>query len=168
MRSIFSSAKYQFVIAVLLVILFMIFGWLFGIRPETADRSGFGDVLRAFAREPQIRFIVVMILIDLLTGVIAALRMTIFDAARLAQFLSTNVIPYVFGYLIFWFVVFNGLTDVLSLQIASMLSNVGFAAVMTALTMSIVNNAMRASMGSTRPADIDEMNATAPQAPAQG
>lgn len=165
MRAYLSNTKYQFVIAVMLLIIFMVFGWIYAIRADTADRSGFGDVLRAFAREPQFRLIIVFILIDLLTGVIAALRMGIFDAARIAQFLTTNVIPYVFGFLIFWFVVVNGLADLLSLQFAAMLANVGFGAVATALTMSIVNNAARASMGSTRPSELDDMT---PTAPAQG
>jgi hypothetical protein len=156
MPSILTNTRYQAFATVALVIGFMLAGLWFGIRPDAADKGTFGDVLKAFARETQTKTIVTFILIDVVTGVIAALRVGTFDGQRFAAFMSSNVLPYLFGYMLFWFVSYFGLTDVLTPEIAATLSNFGFGAVMSALSMSVVDNLTRARAGSTPPADIHE------------
>ena len=70
--------------------------------------------LVAFATDPRTILIAVFILLDLGTGIMAALRTGTFDWALLAQFYRTNVLPYLLGY---------GLLYVLSGTIAALLQN---------------------------------------------
>jgi hypothetical protein len=159
MPSILTNTRYQAFATAGLVIGFMLAGLWFGIRPNAADAGTFGDVLKAFARETQTKTIVTFILIDVVTGVIAALRVGTFDGQRFAAFMGSNVLPYLFGYMLFWFVSYFGLTDVLTPELAATLSNFGFGAVMSSLAMSIVDNTTRARVGSTPPADVHEFTA---------
>lgn len=155
MPSIITNTRYQAYATGTLVIIFMIVGLYFGVVPNAAKAGTFGDVLRAFAREPQTQSIVVMILIDVVTGTIAALRVGTFDGQKFAAFLGSNVLPYVLGYMLFWFLSYFGLSGLLSPPVAAIVANFGYAGVMSTLTMSIVDNSARASRGSVPPHDVD-------------
>lgn len=154
MPSILTNTRYQAYATGALVIAFMLVGLYFGVEPDLARAGTFGDVLRTFARETQTRSIVVMILIDVVTGVIAALRVGTFDGQRFAAFLGSNVLPYVLGYMLFWFLSYFGLSDLLAPPIAAIVANFGYAGVMSTLSMSIVDNSARASRGSVPPHDV--------------
>ena len=154
MPSILTNTRYQAYATGALVIAFMLVGLYFGVDPQAANAGTFGDVLRTFARETQTRSIVVMILIDVVTGVIAALRVGTFDGQRLASFLGSNVLPYVLGYMLFWFLSYFGLSSLLAPPIAAIVANFGYAGVMSTLSMSIVDNSARASRGSVPPHDV--------------
>jgi len=155
MPSILTNTRYQAFATGALVIVFMLVGLYFGVEPDVANAGTFGDVLRAFARETQTRSIVTMILIDVATGVIAALRVGTFDGQKFAAFLGSNVLPYVLGYMLFWFLSYFGLSGLLSPPIAAIVANFGYAGVMSTLSMSIVDNGARASRGSVPPHDVD-------------
>lgn len=154
MPSILTNTRYQAYATGALVVVFMLVGLYFGIQPDLARASTFGDVLRTFARERQTQAIVTMILIDVITGVIAALRVGTFDGQRFASFLGSNVLPYVLGYMLFWFLSYFGLSVLLAPSIAAVIANFGYASVMSTLSMSIVDNAARAARGSVPPHDV--------------
>jgi hypothetical protein len=168
MPSILTKTSYQAYLAAALVVAFMLAGLWFGIAPDAANVGTFGDVLKAFAREPQTKSIVLMILADVVTGVIAALRTNQFQAQRFAAFMGSNVLPYILGYMLFWFVSYFGLTDIIAAPIAATIANFGFGGVMTALTSSILDNATRAKVGTSPPADIHELLAVPTPTNAQG
>jgi len=155
MPSILTNTRYQAIATAVLIALFMILGLYFGAEPTAAQAGTFGDVLRAFARESQTRTIVVMILLDVTTGVIAALRVGTFDGQAFARFMWSNVTPYLLGYMVFWFITFYGFVGLLSPELNAVLANFGYAGVMSTLSMSIVDNSTRASRGSSPPHDVD-------------
>lgn len=159
MPSIITNTKVQGVVAGVLVVAFMLAGLYFGVFPDAIDAGTFGDVLRVFAKEPQTKMIVTAILIDVVTGIIAALRVGTFDGQRTAAFMATNVLPYVLGYMLFWFLSYFGLADLVPIEIAGTIANFGFGAVMTSLTKSIIDNLTRAYAGSVQPSDVQELNA---------
>jgi len=59
-------------------------------------------LLLEFWRAPQTRTILVLILLDLATGVMAAIRAGVFKWKELVRFYRTNVLPYVLGYGVAW------------------------------------------------------------------
>lgn len=148
-----NNNRAQGALALFLVIIFAAAGVYFGIPPESATAGSFGATLRAFALEQQTRTIIAAILVDVVTGVIAALRLGVFDTARLAQFMRSNVLPYLLGYMLFWFLAFYGLIDLLPVVMTNGIASLGYGAVMASLTVSILDNLKRASAGSTPPAD---------------
>lgn len=153
MPSILTNTRYQAYATGLLVIIFMIAGLYYGAAPDALTVDTFGNVLRTFARDQQTRLIVVAILIDLVTGVICSLRVGTFDGQKLAAFLGSNVLPYVLGYMLLWFLSYGGFSDILPAIINNALASFGFSAVMATLTMSIADNCARASRGSVPPDD---------------
>ena len=56
----------------------------------------------AFFTSWQVKTLLGLILIDVVLGVAAALKEGVFDWRRLGQFYSSNVLPYVLGYLAFY------------------------------------------------------------------
>lgn len=160
MPSLRTNTNTQALLTGALTIAFMLAGMYFGIRPEAANAGTFGDVLLRFAHEPQTKSIIAAILLDVVTGVVAAYRVKTFDGQAFAGFMRSNVVPYVFGYMIYWFLTYYGLTDQVTPEVSAALSNFGFGAVMSSLSMSVVDNATRARAGSSRPADVDEVMAT--------
>lgn len=150
MTAFLANNRWQAIITAALVVAFAAFGLYLGAPPEISALT-FGDVLLEFFRQDQTRTILAAIIADVITGVIAALRVGTFDGQRLAGFLRTNVIPYVFGYMLFWFLSFYGLIDVLPAAAVTGIASLGFSAVMATLAMSIADNLARARAGTTPP-----------------
>lgn len=160
MLSNFSTVRIQAIFAAALVALFAIVGLYFGSPPDSSNGETFGSILRAFAREPQTRTILTWILIDVVTGVIAALRVNNFDGSQLARFMFSNVLPYVLGYMLFWYLNYNGLIDLLPAVVVNGIVSIGYATVMTTLSVSILDNIARAQAGTVPPHDVLVNNLT--------
>jgi hypothetical protein len=154
MSSILTNTRYQAFATGAFVLGFMLLGLYFGVEPTSATVATFGDVLRVFAREQQTRSIVVMILVDIVTGVIAALSTNTFDGQRFGMFLRSNVVPYLLGYMLFWYITYFGLLGLLPQPIALIVANFGYASVMSTLSMSIIDNSVRANRGTVPPHDV--------------
>jgi len=60
------------------------------------------DLIVAFFVSWQVKTLIGLILLDVVLGVAAALRSGVFDWKRLGQFYSSNVLPYVLGFLAFY------------------------------------------------------------------
>jgi len=151
MTRFFTSTAAQGAVTGVLVILFALVGLYFGAPPQDTQSRDLASIVLAFLREDQTRSILAMILIDVATGVIAALRVNTFDGQRLAGFLQTNVIPYVLGYMIVWLLAYFGLAGMLPAPVLDGLASFGYGAVMSTLTISIVDNLARARAGTVAP-----------------
>lgn len=134
---------------------FAALGLIFG-SPNPFEAESFGDVLRDFARDTKTRTIFAMIIIDVITGVIAALRVGTFDAQRLARFYGSNVVPFVLGYALFWSISIFGLAEFLPDDLAAGVASLGFAAAMASLVASTIDNVRRAQAGASPP-DADAL-----------
>lgn len=130
------------ILAVVLVIVFTIVGIWFGTPEPTQDQT-FTSVLRRFGTDSKTRTILAFILVDVVTGVMAAMRLGTFDGQRIAAFYMSNVIPYLLGYLLVWVLVLLGLDTLLPQAIQTGLASFGFAMITTSLAYSVMNNLQR-------------------------
>ena len=128
-----------YILALALVVAFVGLGLWFG-TPQPITSETFAGTLRRFASDPKTRTMLAMILIDVITGVMKALRLRTFDAKQLARFYGSNVVPYVLGYLLVWVLSLLGLDSVLSPDLQNGLASLGFAMIGTSLTASIIGN----------------------------
>lgn len=131
-------------LSLILVIAFTAIGIWFGTPEPSADQT-FAGTLRRFATDDKTRTILAFILVDIVTGVMCALRLRIFDIQRLAGFYASNVVPYILGYLLVWILTLLGLDGVLPVQLQAGLASLGSAAILTTLTGSILDNMQRMS-----------------------
>ena len=130
------------ILAVLLLVVFTVIGIWFG-TPDPVAGDTFGTMLRRFGTDDKTRTILAFILVDVVTGVMCALRLRIFDIQRLANFYASNVVPYLLGYLLVWILTLLGLDGAIPPALQTGLASLGFAAIVTTLTGSIVNNLQR-------------------------
>ena len=151
MHRLLTDTKLQGLLTLGFVLLFAVVGLVIGAPPASASRGTFGDVLRAFASADQTRSILCLIVADVITGVIAALRVGSFDGQKLARFYASNIIPYTLGYMLFWFLTYFGLAAVLPALIVESIGSFGYAAIMATLTQSIIDNIVRARTGVAAP-----------------
>ena len=70
------------------------------------DFSWCNVIVDWFGQQGDIKVIVVLVFLDLVTAVAAALRSNVFDGRRLTEFLLRGVLPYVLVYGAFKFVVY--------------------------------------------------------------
>lgn len=129
-------------LALALIAGFTIIGIWFG-TPEPITGETFAATLRRFGNDDKTRTILALILTDIVTGVMCALKLRIFDMQRLAGFYGSNVVPYILGYLLVWVLTLLGLDGVISPLIQQGLASLGFAAIGTTLTGSILDNVQR-------------------------
>lgn len=59
-------------------------------------------LIAAFFTDPRTIIVFGLILLDVVTGIAAAIKTKTFSADRMADFLATNVMPFVVGYLAFY------------------------------------------------------------------
>jgi hypothetical protein len=130
------------VLAIALIVVFTIVGIWFG-TPEPTTQETFTGVLRRFGTDSKTRTILAFILVDVVTGVMAAMRLGTFDGQRLAAFYMSNVIPYLLGYLLVWILVLLGLDTLLPQTVQTGIASFGFAMITTALSYSVLNNLQR-------------------------
>jgi len=130
------------ILAVVLIIAFTAIGLWFG-TPEPTNGQTFADVLRRFGQDSKTRTILAFILVDVVLGVMCALRLRIFDIQRLATFYASNVLPYILGYLLVWILVLLGLDGFLPPMIQDGIASLGFSMIVTTLTGSIIDNLQR-------------------------
>ena len=143
------------VLAVVLVLVFTVIGVWFG-TPDPQAGETFAGTLRRFATDDKTRTILAFILVDIVTGVMCALRLRIFDMQRLANFYASNVVPYILGYLLVWVLTLLGLDGVLPPAVQSGLASLEFAAIVTTLTGSVIDNVQRM----TTPLSFTDVNTT--------
>jgi hypothetical protein len=145
-----AASKTNAYFAIAAIFGFAVIGLIAG-SPNVFTVDSFGDVLRSFATDAKTRSIFGFIFADVVTGVIAALRIGTFDAQRIAKFYATNVVPYVVGYALLWSVAAFGLADVLPADIGNGVASLGYAAIMASLGASTIDNVRRASAGASPP-----------------
>lgn len=124
-----------------LIVLFALLGAFFG-TPEPSG-STFGDVIRSFATDDKTRVIVAAIVVDVVLGIAAAMRIGTFDMQQVAKFHSSNVLPYVVAYLLLWSLQVFGLAGALPLVLSDSIASISFGTIVTTLTGSIFNNIER-------------------------
>lgn len=125
-----------------LVVCFTLLGIYYGTPEPTTDQT-FPGVIRRFGSDDKTRTILAFIIVDIATGIMAAIRLRIFDIQRLANFYASSVIPYLFGYLLIWILTLLGLDAVLPQSIQTALASLGFAAIVATLSGSILDNVHR-------------------------
>lgn len=129
----------RYLAALLLVIVYAIIGvWLGTSTPNAGDT--FTATLLQFGNENKLRVILAFILVDVLTGVIATVKMRTFDLERLGQFYGASIVPYVFGYLLVWALILLGLDGVINEQLQTIILCIAFACITASLTASIQKN----------------------------
>lgn len=134
------------------VFVFTLIGLFFGSQGgERLQTQTFVEMFRSFAQDNRTRHILIAIFVDLVTGVIAAMRVNVFDPQRLASFYISNVLPYVFGYMLVWLLIYLGFDTFFSATIQDMLASVGYSIVMTTLAASIIDNLQRIRVQPTQP-----------------
>lgn len=127
------------VTALIFVILFTLFGLWVG-TPKPNDAATFAATLKAFASDTKTRIILSGILIDVITGIAAALHLRVFDPQAQARFYVTNVLPYVLGYFLVWCITLFGLESAVAPTMQETLASIGFAMIASTLTSSISAN----------------------------
>lgn len=137
---------YLLVIAVIVV--FVVLGLWFG-TPQPTTGETFAGTLRRFASDAKTRTMLGLILVDIITGVIKALRLGTFDAEQLARFYGSNVVPYVLGYLLVWVIALLGLDTIITPAMQESVASIGFAMIGTTLTASILGNLRAINAGAT-------------------
>lgn len=146
-----NSNKSHAALFVVGMVIFTIIGLLFGSESAISADS-FGDYLRAYSSDPQARAIFVAILVDVATGIMAAMRLGVFNVQQSAKFYMTNVLPYVLGFLLVWTLAYFGIEQ--DATIRNTLGAMGYGIIMTALGGSIFDNIKRARLGSSTPEDV--------------
>lgn len=135
-----------YVLSLALVVAFVGLGIWLG-TPEPSPDQTFAGTLRQFATDNKTRTILALILVDVVTGIMKALRLRVFDPQQLARFYGSNVVPFVLGYLLVWVLSLLGLDAVLSPLVQDALASLGFAVISTTLTASIVENLQQVNKG---------------------
>jgi hypothetical protein len=98
-------------------------------------------IFAAYWQDVRTNAIVTGILLDLITAVMVALKFREFNFRRLADFMGTNVIPYLFGNLAFWFLGYVHLNNAADPDAwATGITLVSSAAIGTALTADIISH----------------------------
>lgn len=154
-----TDTKLQAITTLVIIIAFAIVGLIIGTPPN--ETGSITTALKTFLQATETRLILVLILIDVITGVIAAIRVNTFDGQRIADFMFSNVLPYVLGYATFWLVSYYGLSTLLPAVIVDGLAAAGYGAVMSALTLSIADNFTRIKVGHSKP-EFEPASAVAP------
>jgi hypothetical protein len=97
-------------------------------------------LLLTFMMDARTQLLFALIALDLVTGVMCALRSGSFQFAKLALFYRTNVVPYILG----WFVIFTfgqlGITVLFGQQWGDIVAGIGYAPAVVTLTASIAEN----------------------------
>lgn len=104
-----------------------------------------GALFHDFFTDPWVRAIFALILLDVITGVIAALRTGVFDLQRIAAFYRTNVVPGILGYSAVWGFARFGLDQIAEVGplLAMLTTVIGAGFVVLALVGSITDNIRR-------------------------
>lgn len=110
------------------------------------------ELVLAFFIDPFVRTILGLVVLDFLLGIAAALRQREFDLAKLANFYTTNVIPYIIGYLAFY-IAAHLITDPTVMGNWATLVNEGMVkiawlAIIGKLANSIINNVKKLGLRS--------------------
>lgn len=121
-------------------------------------------LLQAFFSDWRTGSIMALIAIDVVSGVMAAIKLGTFDTQKLFTFYRTNVVPGILGYGLVWFFSYFGVADKFG-DVAGLLANLtGYGAVVASLTASIIDNGKRFSAPVTQP-EVSEMIARPPVNP---
>lgn len=146
------SLRTRAILGLVLIGIFSALGALLSTVPsETLQALPFGAILAAFFTTFEARSICALIFADLLTGVIAALRTNTYDPQKTFKFFSTNVIPYVLGFLLWWGFTYLGLDTVSPPEVRAGIVALGYGGVAATLAASILDNVTRARLGTTPP-----------------
>jgi hypothetical protein len=134
-----------------LMTLFTIIGLLAG-SPRSISFDSFGDFLRGFVSDTKTQLILGAIFADVFTGVGCAMRLGIFDIQKSAKFYTTNVLPYLLGFMLVWTATFFGFE--FPTVVNDTIGSGAYAFIMAALAGSIADNIKRARMGASAPEDV--------------
>lgn len=93
-----------------------------------------------FLRDERTFAIFALIAVDVVTGIIAALRSRTFQWRAVGDFYGTNVLPYVLGYLLIYGLSVFGVTEFLGALAGELSATIGVAPATVALGASIGRN----------------------------
>lgn len=96
-----------------------------------------------FANDAATQTLIVAIFIDLVTGIMAAVRTKTYDWGRIGEFYYTNVLPYVIGFAALYILTGLGLTAYLPAAIVGNVQSFTGTPAVIALGASIRNNVDR-------------------------
>lgn len=121
------------------------------------------NILRAFYTDTRLWFIVGLIVADVVTGIIAALRLGVFRWDKVFTFYRTMVVPAVLGYLVLVWLPDHlvlrpdGISDTIVREVLGMLAQTfGVSVVYASLVASIIDNVQRYRADVT-PTDVSDM-----------
>ena len=114
------------------------------------------ELVLAFFADPFVRAIIGLVVLDFLLGVASALRTREFDLARLADFYTSNVLPYILGYLAFYIATKLIVDPAVLGDWANIVGEgaikVAWAAIVATLGKSIYENIKKLGLGESPPA----------------
>jgi hypothetical protein len=107
-------------------------------------------LLLTFMMDGRTQLLFATIAMDVVTGVMCALRSGQFQWSKLALFYRTNVVPYILG----WFVIFTfgqlGITVLFGDQWGEIVSSIGYAPALVTLGASIAENLSQLRTGTPK------------------
>ena len=107
-------------------------------------------LLFAFLRDGRTQLLFAMIAVDLVTGVMCALRAGHFQWSKVALFYRTNVVPYVLGWLLVFLFGALGITSLFGQQWGEIVASAGYAPAIISLTASITENLAQLRTGTPK------------------
>lgn len=100
----------------------------------------------SFVQDERTLILFGLIVVDLVVGIIAALRTGVFDPRSVGQFYRTNVVPYILGYLLVYVISLWGIGALLGSVWGEVAATVGSGPAVINLSTSIIRN-----LAKTRP-----------------
>lgn len=100
-----------------------------------------------YINDPRTKTLFALILIDVVTGIMGALRTNTFKFKETARFYETNILPYVLGYLLYYVLIGATFDTVVPNYVVVLLDTVGFGTAVTKLVPSITKNVNRIQTG---------------------
>lgn len=100
-------------------------------------------LLRAYFTDSRTIAIFVLIAMDVVTGIIAALRLRVFRWQAVGDFYRTMVLPGVLGYALVWLLAYFGVDALVGELAATVTAALGAGPLIIALTASILDNVKR-------------------------
>lgn len=107
----------------------------------------FIDLVRQFFMDSRTMYLLALIGIDLVTGIIAALRTRAFAFSKLGDFYYSNILPYVLGYLLIYIISLLGIANVLGDLWGQLVASVGLGPALISLIASVGDNLHRIQVG---------------------
>lgn len=114
------------------------------------------ELVLEFFNDPRTQGLISLIILNVVTGISAALRLRTFDWRRVADFTWTTLTPFIVGYSVLWFFFKYGVSSEIGSELVQeVAATLGFAPMAAVLTHSIVENVEKFKNAPARVDSVD-------------